>query len=102
MKFTEQDYLDHPNDTAMPNKYFREAEYLREGWQPIETAPRDGEWLIGRLSGRASPPAFVGKVYDHPRFRGDPSRLHLIDERTGKWMAVDAWMPLPAPPRGGR
>lgn len=29
MKMTEQDFANHPSDTAMADKYFREAEYLR-------------------------------------------------------------------------
>ena len=64
-------------------------------WQPIDSAPED-KWIVGKLEGNARAPAFVGKKYDErfPRDSGEP-RLALIDEWTGRWKLVSAWMPLP-------
>ena len=64
-------------------------------WQPIETLP-DNRWVIGKLEGEGRAPAFVGKKYElAERAWG---RAALIDEWSGKWKEVSAWMPLPAGP----
>jgi hypothetical protein len=62
-----------------------------DGWQPIETAPRDGtEILTIRSNGYIA----KGRWYDNPFGRQDT----VIENESGKWWSVTHWMPLPPPP----
>lgn len=69
------------------------------GWQPIETAPKDGAYVLLRFQGpfidRESPGIAVGRHYD------DSSPHWWV---TCAWAATRPhsepthWLPLPAPP----
>jgi hypothetical protein len=65
-----------------------------EGWQPIETAPKDGTAVLGYVPGRQG---FFS--------RQDVAVVAWIETRwqsvnSGHWLTSDVthWMPLPAPP----
>jgi len=67
-------------------------------WQPIETAPKDGTWVLACMPSR-NPGGYwacrAGYVYGPELARCSP------DARSGKdgWRApYTHWMPLPAPP----
>jgi hypothetical protein len=67
-------------------------------WQPIETAPRDGEWISLWCKGQplslpAGVPAFWEDDLGWVAVRDDD--LLLTDNPTH-------WMPLPAPPEKGK
>ena len=67
------------------------------GWQPIETAPRDGAvilaWVVYR-SGEADPMTVAWKGYSGPTV---PAGFY--DWPEGEWdQPATHWMPLPAPP----
>ena len=65
-------------------------------WQPIETAPKDGRWLIVFAEGATVPEvAKWGKIKGETGWC-DPD----IDEFQPVWN-VTHWMPLPAPPTQG-
>jgi hypothetical protein len=63
------------------------------GWQPIETAPRDGEYFLawnGNWRGLAR--------FWEPNYEGDPP---WVDETTQYIVPEPThWMPLPEPPEG--
>lgn len=94
----------HYADAADP----KAAEFIAEacnakavgGWQPIETAPRDGTWIM-LFAERAEPSVSFGYYDDQPFMPDD-------DEPWG-WAFIEAdgmpsrvapthWMPLPAAP----
>lgn len=58
-------------------------------WQPIETAPKDGRWLL--LVARSGLPD-VGRWFDQGRYETGFWAVHAI-----RWEATH-WMPLPLPP----
>jgi hypothetical protein len=63
-------------------------------WQPIETAPKDGEIIL-----------VYGAFYDFPALRD----IYLVywEEDTQSWeiegekIIATHWMPLPLPPKNG-
>ena len=66
-------------------------------WQPIETAPKDGTWLI-LYTTEGVHPGFWGPTY----FDYDPDWItycHRSDCETVPGVPSH-WMPLPAPPEG--
>lgn len=73
------------------------------GWQPIETAPRDGSWFLAvsagvdKRTGRPWQPGIVAINAD-----GDyvPDDFHedYFTVCANEW-PVTHWMPLPAPPK---
>lgn len=63
-------------------------------WQPIETAPMDGSWILGFVS-NANLPAVIGWV--NTEWVGwSPIAASEIDSSV--WM-ITHWMPLPDPPQ---
>lgn len=64
------------------------------GWQPIETAPKDGTRVLLFDAGR-SPPNMIAH-WDWNRWCGDKT----ISGRFTIWADVSGayWMPLPSPP----
>lgn len=87
-------------------KYGHEHGYitLPEGWQPIETAPKDAHIL---LFGNIDPETqFEGIVWTRPApFSGywdDIDKAWVSHGTTwdGPFMQVTHWMPLPKPPSG--
>lgn len=73
-------------------------------WQPIETAPRDGAWLLLAETNMDGWNLFVG-YYSQNAITLDVRRR----ERLGAWVdnvegltwEPTYWMPLPAPPKCG-
>jgi len=68
-----------------PNDPLGNGLVAQQGWQPIETAPKDGTWILLRDDRRTS----VGSWFP-------PSPTNPV----GWWSAYRAtsWMPIPAPP----
>lgn len=74
-------------------------EAARSGWQPIETAPKDGSWVL--LTGGTveygwdadqQPPAVVGQA------RGQGWQFAWYDSGYyGEYEKPSHWMPVPAP-----
>jgi len=74
-------------------------------WRPMDTAPRDGTWILVRAKKEATVPSRVDGFGDVVRF--------ITDAPTGafQWRARDwfgffddeliAWLPIPALPEGG-
>lgn len=79
-----------------PDAYRRVAraavKAMGSGWQPIETAPKDGTWFIAVARGYV--PAVVHWINDEQCFSEEECtpRFHEHD-----W-PLTHWMPLPAPP----
>ena len=73
-----------------------EVERLRaaQSWQPIETAPRDGTWIVGLVDG-----AYPAIMYWAP-LSGYGERYPWIgrDHSAYREESVAHWMPLPPPP----
>lgn len=74
------------------------------GWQPIETAPRNGDWFLAIIKGEYMPgKPFVPDVvtWGECPLSGHVGILHSSDE-FGTEVYSDArfthWMPLPAAP----
>ena len=65
-------------------------------WQPIETAPKDGTWI---LAGEFGNPDFVGDYYA-ASWSGDEDGCWCAN--CGQYVTQEPepthWMPLPAPP----
>lgn len=59
-------------------------------WQPIETAPKDGECFIGVLAGE---PAIYSVIVWYAE------RFESADD--GQPRTFTHWMPLPDPPKDG-
>lgn len=59
-------------------------------WLPIESAPKDGKFLAENYAGDT----VLVELYANPF--GDKNTV--IDRYTGKWWAVNRYMPLPPPP----
>lgn len=69
------------------------------GWQPIETAPKDGTWLLlAGPSGYISTPLRVEVCHYDAEFRPlQPWVNHAGDSFLDGGNAPTAWMPLPPP-----
>lgn len=100
----DQQWEDHQE--AGRERYYKEARaaltamqpLLAQGWQPIETAPRDGTFILAwcvhpYASSMTSPEDYVGPVI-----------AWWIDHNGGGWVwhghlgNFTHWRPLPAPP----
>jgi hypothetical protein len=75
------------------------------GWQPIETAPRDGTWILA-LSPRSLPVCQVVRwevehpSHARPEFQNNYAMWAGYYEAHGPFDGpVTHWMPLPEPPR---
>lgn len=96
----------HPEKLAFaaPNKHIVHSadvtEYVRadlHGWQPIETAPKDGTVII--LSGTAKEANFGGdrkeySVVHQGYWSAKMWQMGTFDQ----WIDVTHWQPLPTPP----
>jgi hypothetical protein len=76
------------------NLYLRPAPKVPEGWQPIETAPRDGREFIAiwRQQGNAMQIVSYNTIHGHWQTKGE-AWLGFLTNAT-------EWMPLPAAPKG--
>ena len=64
-----------------------------DGWQPIETAPRDGTEILVYTDR----PKFFIVI---PEFEGDDPQQYTWKERAGSYnICATHWMPLPSPPK---
>jgi hypothetical protein len=64
-----------------------------QGWQPIETAPKDGTILVFRM-------ADSGPFYQLAQWVVLPRRKGRWTCSNGDWVDdVTHWMPLPEPPK---
>lgn len=71
------------------------------GWQPIETAPKDGEFLLGVWEGEWRKPKQRFRVYHATGHDNGPSWAMRGSYRTeeGGAYEVAGWMPLPTAPK---
>lgn len=71
-----------------------------EGWQPIETAPKDGTKILLCLTGYQPVVGYLdGERWEYQDCGDFAEEDHWFawQELTGEWFP-DNWMPLPAPP----
>lgn len=72
-----------------------------EGWMPIETAPKDGTWVLLYSPDAVEPQVFQGRFIE---FEGDPDPAEWYVGDLDQPVVLDAdpthWRPLPAAPRG--
>jgi len=83
-------------------------EAMAQLWQPIETAPKDGTWVLLRSGdidygwdGDTKPPAVVGQyvVSEDPEEASGGWQFAWYDSGVyGEYDNPTHWMPLPAPP----
>jgi len=78
-------------------------------WQPIETAPKDGTWVLlsgGSIyygwDGETFPPHVVAQFIGGPKYREEQCwQFAWYDGGYyGEYENPTHWMPLPAPPAG--
>lgn len=73
-----------------------------DGWQPIETAPKDGTTVIGFWCGSRGAIGVVnGTNYGITAFNPDRGEWYNASEADNvydEWARPDFWRPLPAPP----
>jgi hypothetical protein len=74
------------DDAAMIRQLLAESE-----WQPIETAPRDGTWVLCMWE-EDETPYVAALMYDCDRW---------YDADGDDYLDPTHWRPLPAPPKGG-
>lgn len=66
-------------------------------WQPIESAPKDGKWIILFSTVEGVTCGYWGPTY----FEYDPDWIHY-SHRSESWIVpgkITHWMPLPEPPK---
>jgi hypothetical protein len=100
------EFLDKPPEERM--RHYLEAikKSSPPGWQPIETAPRDGTWIIMVAKGVSLPTvAHVrGPVTDYSNLGAPPKEWDVearaLNCSTSTWLLSEFthWMPLPSPP----
>jgi hypothetical protein len=74
---------------------------LEAGWQPIETAPKDGQQFIGLWRGQVYTVSWVQYYVKWPHEEGGPTfRGGWSAETWDQHMPCQPthWMPLPPPP----
>lgn len=72
-----------------------------DGWQPIETAPRDGTLIDLWCNGERRPDCFWGEEWEEPEERGWRQK-YAETSRAASFSLLGGepthWMPLPEPP----
>lgn len=104
--------LNHPCTTEMAALILAAEAQIKSGWQPIETAPKDGAWfMIGRAGegpetyeiGRFDPYCMDSFVeVEGGLYRKEQQKI--LDWRGfNNFHRATHWMPLPLPPapKGG-
>lgn len=69
------------------SKTITSAEY--DAWQPIETAPKDGSWILGWRQ-HATRPRLIQFDTDYEEWANEDGE-HVY--------SITHWMPLPTPPK---
>ncbi len=71
-----------------------ESEQVVSGWKPIESAPKDGRWLLGwEADGEfMDAPGYIIMHFNNGAWERDGDEFSLYVEPTH-------WMPLPLPPQ---
>lgn len=86
----------------------RESERALVGWQPIETAPKDGKWVL--LFGLLDVLEDRKQLYcglEHPCLTAgywdgiDGAWSPVGGTWEGPWIKATHWQPLPSPPTPG-
>lgn len=98
MEFAVHARTDVPRLCAIVEELAAEVERLRAGWQPIETAPKDGTPILLWIPDTELP--WPGHAQDDGRLF---SNAHgpLNEESYGRVLTCTHWMPLPPAPKGG-
>jgi hypothetical protein len=74
----------------------KQGEKEMTDWQPIETAPKDGTWLLVGEHRYAHP--FVARWTEHPTGGyWQQDNQGVWDDDMGYWQPTH-WQPLPVPP----
>lgn len=68
-------------------------------WQPIETAPTTGEFLLAVWEGEWSEPKKHYRVYHATGYRSGPVWAKSYRTAEGEAYLKAGWMPLPEPPQ---
>lgn len=75
----------------------REVEKVILVWQPIETAPKDGTWVLGWKPSRYVENCIETYQWRYPGFGEPPFWVNAAD--SNDWSSQPThWMPLPDPP----
>lgn len=99
---------EYPNETAndvaalLNRAYAAGVEAAKPKWQPIETAPMDGTYVMLAIT-RQDPPGygFVAEgFYEEYNGQWYAANTHWTDAHDGL-LRPDAWQPLPSPPEAG-
>ena len=78
-------------------------------WQPAETAPKDGTWILA-LNNRGNPAVVIWSEWaHHPNGRISPGWIHPFSTgeastfwNGGNGSLLEYWMPIPHPPGSQR
>ena len=76
--------------------------YKQDQWQPIETAPKDGTYILCIVNNSRPSIVHWGCYFDKGMFGCDPETFMSEEEFEDYWNNVSYepthWMPLPTPP----
>lgn len=101
--------MNNPTIKAQERRIAIKAALEKDGWQPIETAPKDGTTFIG-VNLHAKEPKSAQYFYNDGDFKaGDPEDWERLDTEYNLsgfdilgTNLLTHWMPLPAPPKAAQ
>ncbi len=92
-------YIDNANGPITPEPGPTAREW-QDGWQPMETAPRDGTPILMFLAVPSKQAVGAGSAPVTQMVCGDLTGPgNLITSLVGDVVRVTHWMPLPPPPK---